>query len=80
AVLAGFLGSDSVLAGWVAGWVGEWTVRSLRNLNGRLTGRPEELAGDPSALESRLRWGVRLDLLRGALVTAALTTSETRGL
>lgn len=64
--------AGAVLAGWAAGWLGQWTVRSLRNLNGRLTGRPEELAGDPSALESRQRWGVRLDLLRGALVTAAL--------
>lgn len=64
--------AGAVLAGWASGWVGAWTVRTLRNLNGRLTGRPEELAGDPSALESRHRWGVWLDLLRGALVTAAL--------
>lgn len=64
--------AGAVLAGWASGWVGEWTVRCLRNLNGRMTGRPEELAGDPSALESRHRWGVGLDLLRGAVVIAAL--------
>lgn len=64
--------AGAVLAGWAAGWIGEWSVRSLRTLNGRLVGRPDELAGDPQAVESRHRWGIRLDLLRGGVVTAAL--------
>lgn len=64
--------AGAALAGWGAGWVGEWTVRWLRRLNGRLLGRPEQLAGDPSRLETRHRWAVRLDFVRAGLVTAAL--------
>lgn len=64
--------AGGVLAGWAAGWIGEWTVRALRRWNGRLVGRPGELSGDPSRLESRHRWAVRLDVVRGAALTAAL--------
>lgn len=63
----------AVLAGWGAGWVGEAGVRALRALNGRLSGPREEMARDPSLLESRHRWCLRLDFLRGAAVAAALT-------
>lgn len=62
----------AALAGWGAGWVGEVGVRALRRLNGRFVEPREELAGDPSKLESRHRWCQRLDLVRGAVVAAAL--------
>lgn len=67
--VAGLAGA--VLAGWGAGWAGEWSLRWLRRINERLVARPE-LAGDPDLLETRHRWAVRLDALRGGLVTAAL--------
>lgn len=62
----------AALAGWVAGWVGEAGVRALRRLNGRLIRPREELARDPSLVESRHRWCLRLDFVRGAIVAAAL--------
>lgn len=61
-----------VLAGWCAGWAGHAGVRALRRINGRMTGPREELAVDPSRLESRHRWCLRLDFLRGALVAGGL--------
>lgn len=64
--------AGAVLAGWVAGWIGELGRRGLRRLNGRLAGRPETLASDAARLERRHRWALRLDLLRGGLVTASL--------
>lgn len=68
--LSGLLAA--VLAGWVLGWAGSRSVHLLRSLNARLVGDPETLAHRPERLESRHRWAVRLDALRGALLTAAL--------
>ncbi|MDP2497574.1 MAG: PTS sugar transporter subunit IIC [Candidatus Palauibacterales bacterium] len=62
----------AVLGGWGAGWTGHAGVRALRALNGWMTEPRGELAGDPSRLESRHRWCLRLDFLRGAVVTGAL--------
>lgn len=62
----------AVLAGWGAGWTGEVGVRALRGLNGRFAEPREELARDPSRLEARHRWCLRLDFLRGAAVAGAL--------
>lgn len=62
----------AVLGGWGAGWTGHAGVRALRELNGRMTEPREELAGDPSRIESRHRWCLRLDFLRGAVVAGAL--------
>lgn len=62
----------AVLAGWVLGWAGSRSVHLLRALNARLVGDPEALASRPERLEFRHRWAVRLDALRGALLTAAL--------
>lgn len=64
--------ATAVLAGWGAGWTGHVGVRALRGVNGRMTEPREELAGDPARLESRHRWCLRLDFLRGALVVAGL--------
>lgn len=62
----------AVLAGWGGGWIGEAALRTVRRLNGRLAEPRGELAGDPSRLEARHRWSVRLDFARGALVSASL--------
>lgn len=61
----------AVLAGWSVGWLGSRSVHLLRLLNGRLVGDAEALAVSPSRLVRSHRLAMRLDALRGALLTAA---------
>lgn len=61
----------AVLAGWAIGWLGSRSVHLLRLLNGRLVGDPGAVAVSPSRLLRRHRLAMRLDALRGALLTAA---------
>lgn len=62
----------AVLGGWAMGWAGAHSVHFLRDVNGRLVGDPEYLAGRADRVERRHRLAMRLDVARGALLTAAL--------
>lgn len=64
--------AGAVLGGLIAGWVGGWSTRWLRVLNGRLVNPPEEVGAHPDLVESRHRWGLRLDFIRGLAVTGGL--------
>ena len=60
----------AILAGWAVGWIGSVSVQLRRRGNERLLSPESELAARPALLERRQRTAVRLDVLRGALLTA----------
>jgi hypothetical protein len=60
----------AILAGWAVGWIGSVSVQLRRRGNEHLL-RPEaELAARPELLERRQKAAVRLDAVRGGLLTA----------
>lgn len=67
---AGFLAA--VLAGWALGWLSAGTLGWQWQWNARLTGSGSPALTDPDRLESRHRWGPRLAMIRGVVVTATL--------
>ena len=72
AVGAASLGSlvAAILAGWAIGWIGAVSVQLRRRGNERLLADEAELAARPEFLEGRHRMAIRLDAVRGALLTA----------
>lgn len=60
----------AILAGWAVGWIGAVSVQLRRRGNERLLSPESELAARPELLEKRHKTAVRLDILRGALLTA----------
>lgn len=60
----------AILAGWVVGWIGSYTVQLRRRGNERLLADDARLAARPQILERRHRLALRLDAVRGALLTA----------
>jgi len=60
----------AILAGWAIGWIGAVTVQLRRRGNERLLSPESELAARPNLLERRHKTAVRLDFVRGALITA----------
>lgn len=72
----GGLGIGSLAAaaavGWLGGWVGGWTSWCLKEWNAVRFGELEALSGRPDRIETRHRWAVRVDFLRGGAVTAGL--------
>lgn len=60
----------AMLAGWGIGWIGSVSVQLRRRGNERLLADDEQLAARPGLLERRHRTAIRLDAVRGALLTA----------
>jgi hypothetical protein len=60
----------AILAGWSVGWIGSVSVQVRRRGNERLVRNVEELAARPELLERKHRLAIRLDAVRGALLTA----------
>lgn len=60
-----------LVAGWALGWLGSRSVVALRRVNERLLGAGDRLAAVPGRIEVRQRFGLVLDFLRGAILTAA---------
>ena len=60
----------AILVGWAVGWIGTVSVQLRRRGNERLLSPESELAARPELLEKRQKTAVRLDVLRGALLTA----------
>ena len=60
----------AILAGWAVGWIGAVTVQLRRLGNERLMSNAAELAARPALQERRHRLALRLDAVRGALLTA----------
>lgn len=60
----------AILAGWAVGWIGAVSVQLRRRGNERLLSPEAELAARPELLEKRHKTAVRLDAVRGALLTA----------
>lgn len=60
----------AILAGWGVGWIGAITVQLRRRGNERLMADEAALAARPELLERRHRLALRLDSVRGALLTA----------
>jgi mannose/fructose/N-acetylgalactosamine-specific phosphotransferase system component IIC len=60
----------AILAGWGVGWIGAFTVQMRRRGNERLMADEAALAARPESLERRHRLALRLDAVRGALLTA----------
>jgi mannose/fructose/N-acetylgalactosamine-specific phosphotransferase system component IIC len=60
----------AMLAGWGIGWIGAVSVQLRRRGNERLFAAEQEMAARPELLERRHRLAIRLDAVRGALLTA----------
>lgn len=60
----------AILAGWAVGWIGAVSVQLRRRGNERLFSPEPELAARPELLEKRHKTAIRLDIVRGALLTA----------
>ncbi len=60
----------AILAGWGIGWIGAVSVQLRRRGNERLFAAEQVLAARPELLERRHRMAIRLDAVRGALLTA----------
>ncbi len=61
----------AILAGWAVGWIGTVSVQLRRRWNERLLSPVARLSTRPELLERRHRLAVRVDAIRGALLTAA---------
>jgi PTS system mannose-specific IIC component len=62
----------AVLAGWAIGWIGTHTIAVLRAYNAGLVGDPRSVGGNLDELERRHRAAIRLDGVRGAIISGSL--------
>ncbi len=60
----------ALITGWGVGWIGAISVQARRRGNERLLEPVDRLAAEPALLDRRQRLAIRLDALRGALLTA----------